>query len=630
MSFKSILLFVVSSMLPVFISGQSDTGFLVKPYLQFSTQTGMYILWETHKKATTKVEYGEATKNAFKANLSMTAAIKGNRTLHEVSLDNLKAETNYFYRVVSVTGDGKEWISPTSTFKPAVKDSSALMFALIGDTQRNNDTPWAWGKIAEKVYQDRPNFVVHVGDLVDKGLKKTDWTEHFFPYGHILMNRVPVYPVLGNHEQDSHLYYDYIVAPAPEYYYTFTYGNVQFFMIDSNRDLHEGSEQYNWLEWELSKSTAIWKIAMHHHPPYTSDNNDYGDTDKQLSNLGSKSRNLVPLYDKYGLDFCLYGHTHLYERSWPMTNDRINTKDGVIYINSGGAGGYIEDFAPTRSWFTTELQAVHHYCTFNIYQDQLIFKAIDHEGRLIDAFQMEKNKDKFKIVKMPPGVKIETTGPVFEKSTIISLSAAMDDLMIYYTIDGTEPTSKSSRYSQPIILDKTCTLRARAYTKYGMQSRITQQSVRKMAPQIATKKDDFAKGLQYAYYEGEWTHIPDFSKMQPVKTGFISQLNLSDIPHREDHFGLVIEGFVDIAETGIRTFYINSDDGSKLYINDELLIDHDGDHSAMSKTSQTILAKGKHKIKIEYMEFKGSQHLQAGYLDSNKNEIPFTPFELWR
>jgi acid phosphatase type 7 len=547
-----------------------------------------------------------------------------------VYLDKLKPETNYFYRVVSVTEDGKEWISPTSTFKTAVKDSSALMFALIGDTQRNNDTPWAWGKIAEKVWQDRPNFVVHVGDLVDKGLKKTDWTEHFFPYGHILMNRVPIYPVLGNHEQDSPLYYDYIVAPAPEYYYTFTYGNIQFFMIDSNRDLYEGSEQYNWLEWELSKSTATWKIAMHHHPPYTSDSNDYGDTAKELSNLGSKSRNLVPLYDKYGLDFCLYGHTHLYERSWPMTNDRINTKDGVIYINSGGAGGYIEDFAPTRSWFTTELQAVHHYCTFNIYQDQLIFKAIDHEGRLIDAFQMEKNKDKLKIVKMPPGVKIETSGPVFEKSTSVTLSAAMDDLMIYYTTDGTEPTDKSSRYNQPIMVDKTCTIRARAFTKDGNQSRITQQSVKKMSPQAPTVKKDLVKGLNYAYYEGDWKNIPDFAKLQAIKTGIMQTLNLTTVAHREDNFGLVIEGYIEISETGIRTFYINSDDGSKLYINDELLIDHDGDHSAMSKTGQTILAKGKHKIKIEYMEFKGSQHLQVGYLDSNKNEIPFTPFELWR
>jgi len=147
-------------LLPIFIlitsllTGQSDTGFLVKPYLQFSTQTGMYILWETHKNATSKVEYGEATKNAVQPNLDKSVLVKGERTLHEVYLDNLKPETNYFYRVVSVTADGKEWISPTSTFKTAVKDSSALMFALIGDTQRNNDTPWAWGKIAEKVWQD--------------------------------------------------------------------------------------------------------------------------------------------------------------------------------------------------------------------------------------------------------------------------------------------------------------------------------------------------------------------------------------------------------------------------------------------------------------------------------------------
>jgi hypothetical protein len=273
---------------------------------------------------------------------------------------------------------------------------------------------------------------------------------------------------------------------------------------------------------------------------------------------------------------------------------------------------------------------VHHYCTFNIYQEQLIFKAIDHEGRLIDAFQMEKNKDKLKIVKMPPGVKIETSGPVFEKSTSVTLSAVMDDLLIYFTTDGTEPTDKSSRYSQPIMVDKTCTIRARAYTKDGNISRITQQSVKKMSPQAPTVRKDLVKGLNYAYYEGDWKNIPDFSMLQAVKTGVMQQLNLSALPHREDHFALVIEGYIEIPATGIRTFYINSDDGSKLYINDELLIDHDGDHSAMSKTGQTILAKGKHKIKIEYMEFKGSQHLQAGYLDSNKNEIPFTPFELWR
>jgi acid phosphatase type 7 len=67
-----------------------------------------------------------------------------------------------------------------------------------------------------------------------------------------------------------------------------------------------------------------------------------------------------------------------------------------------------------------------------------------------------------------------------------------------------------------------------------------------MAPQIPTEKDDFAKGLQYAYYEGEWNNIPDFSKLQTVKTGIMQTLNLSTVAHREDHFGLVIEGFIEI------------------------------------------------------------------------------------
>ncbi|MBK8654535.1 MAG: metallophosphoesterase [Haliscomenobacter sp.] len=70
--------------------------------------------------------------------------------------------------------------------------------------------------------------MVHAGDVVDQGLDKNDWLDNFFPNGHILTSRIPMYTVLGNHEQDSPFYYQYMVAPAPEYYYTFTYGNAQF------------------------------------------------------------------------------------------------------------------------------------------------------------------------------------------------------------------------------------------------------------------------------------------------------------------------------------------------------------------------------------------------------------------
>ncbi|MFM7089212.1 MAG: metallophosphoesterase, partial [Bacteroidota bacterium] len=414
-----------------FLSGQSNQNqFLVKPYLQFGSQTGIYVLWETSQPASTLVEFGEARLLVKKAVLDQQASLSGFRQMHEVSLSNLKTETNYFWKVTSVTENGDTIQSEIFTFKTNVKDSSAFMFGLVGDTQKNSRTPWAWGKVAEKLWGDRPNFVVHAGDVVEKGRRKSDWLQDFFPNGHILMSRVPLYTAIGNHEEDSPLYYQYMVAPPPEYYYTFKYGNAQFFMIDSNRDLKEGSEQYDWLEWELAKSDATWKIAIHHHPPYSSDSDDHGNTATSLSTLGvSNVRNLVPLYEKYGLDFCLFGHIHLYERSWPIREEMINLKKGIIYINSGGAGGGLEAFAPTRSWFTSELENTHHYCTFSIFDKNLIFKAIDHDGRLFDTFQMQKDESENTqaSVIQPPAVKISASATLFENTTTISMSSAFEN-----------------------------------------------------------------------------------------------------------------------------------------------------------------------------------------------------------
>jgi predicted phosphodiesterase len=624
------LLLLLSTGLISAQNNAAETKFLVQPYLQFSTQNGMYVLWETKEPATTLVQFGEARANVDKAVLDREVRLEGTRLMHEVLLDNLKPETNYFWQVTTVTQSGERIQTPVYTFKTAVKDSSAYLFGLVGDTQRNNRTPWAWGKIAEKLWQDRPNFVVHAGDVVDQGLDKNDWIDNFFPNGQILMSRVPVYTVLGNHEQDAPYYYQYMVAPAPEYYYTFKYGNAQFFMIDSNRDLKEGSEQYNWLEWELAKSTATWKIAVHHHPPYSSDSDDHGNTSQELSTLGTDARNLVPLYERYGLDFCLFGHTHLYERSWPLKENRINMKDGVVYINSGGAGGGLEEFAPTRSWFTMDLQIVHHYCTFAIFENNLVFKAIDHEGRLFDTFQMQKDaaKGKTASVIQPPAPNFSTAATLFQDQTTVDLSAAFEGLQIRYTVDGSEPNRNSPAYTEALNIKQSALLKARAYTQDGRASRVVMLNLRKMAPQAAQKVKKVEKGLKFSYYEGNWTTLPDFKTLTPVKTGLSNQVGLAEIGHRDNQFGVVMEGYIEVAQTGTQTFFLNSDDGSKLYINGELVIDHDGDHSAIKKTGQTILAAGKHKIRVEYFERSGGQFLQAGLMDEKMGAVPFTPFQL--
>lgn len=626
-----LLLFLLSTGL---LSAQSsnESKFLVQPYLQFSTKEGMYVLWETKESASTLVQFGEARANVPQAVLDQEVRLEGQRLMHEVLLDKLKPETNYFWQVTTVTQSGEKIQSPVYTFKTAVKDSSAYLFALIGDTQRNSRTPWAWGKIAEKVWQDRPNFVVLAGDVVDMGMDKNDWVDNFFPNGQMLMSRVPVYTAIGNHEQDAPYYYQYMVAPAPEYYYTFKYGNAQFFMLDSNRDLSEGSEQYNWLEWELAKSTATWKIAIHHHPPYSSDSDDHGNTSRASSTLGvPNARNLVPLYEKYGLDFCLFGHTHLYERSWPLKEDRINMKDGVVYINSGGAGGGLEEFAPTRSWFTMDLQIVHHYCSFAVYENNIVFKAIDHEGRLFDTFQMQKEESPKKTASIiqPPAPQFNAAATLFQDQTTVEINNAFEGLEIRYTLDGSEPTRNSALYSKALNVKQSTLLKARAYTQDGRASRVVGLNLQKVPTQAAQKVKKVEKGLKFSYYEGDWTKLPDFKTLTPVKTGVCNQAGLAEMGHRDNQFAVVLEGYIEIPETGAKTLYLSADDGAKLYLNDALLIDQSGDHAAVKKMGQVLLAAGKHKIRIEYFERSGSQFLQAGWWEDKVGAVPFTPFQLF-
>ncbi len=358
------------------------SDFLVNPYIQFATQTTIRILWETRSKSTSRVEYGEEVP------LKKSIAPEGQRTMHEVELNGLKPETNYFYRVISMNQNSLKSASKIYSFQTAVKESTAYAFGVISDTQNN---PKVWGQIAGLLFGERPNFAVLAGDIVGNGKLKAEWTDEFLGPGNVLMSRVPVYAIIGNHDADAKNYYTYLAAPEPEYYYTFTYGNAQFFMIDTDRKVSPGSEQHTWLEKALQASKAQWKFAVHHHPPYSSDENDYGDTWKGQSDRGDKDLiPLIALYEKYNLDICFFGHIHDYERTWPVRNNAVNRENGVIYIQTGGGGGSLENYAPTRSWFTAKLHRDHNFLIIAIHGNELQLQAIDWNGALFDVLQFNK------------------------------------------------------------------------------------------------------------------------------------------------------------------------------------------------------------------------------------------------
>jgi len=368
---------------------------VVEPYLQNVTTDAITVMWQTGQAAESIVQYGETSDCE-----SVQQGSKG--SLHEVRLTGLRPNTQYFYRVVvdqedvemiGETGASTEAIAITSevnTFQTAPDQEIPFAFAVISDTQAN---PKVAEQLSSMAWEDRPSFVLHVGDLVDRGGKDDDWRDEFFPGMAPLISRVCLFPVLGNHEDDARNYYDYMSLPDPEYFYSFKYSNAEYFMIDSNRNVDPESEQYRWLEKRLAESDATWKFVCHHHPPYSSDENDYGDLWKtNKSQRGDvRMRDLTKLYDKYGVDIVWNGHIHSYERTWPLKAGQATDAGGTIYMITGGGGGSLETPGPFRSFFENVVARGHHYVMVHLNGKMLELRAYDLEGRVFDSVNWTKS-----------------------------------------------------------------------------------------------------------------------------------------------------------------------------------------------------------------------------------------------
>ncbi len=356
--------------------------FEVAPYLQFATRTSITIMCETGEATDCEVKYGPTYPPTLSARSAKADA------MHEIPLANLLPNTKYFYQVSCATADGKALKGKPGTFGTAVDATDAYSFCVIGDTQRN---PAATTRVAKVMWERRPNFVLHMGDVVDDGAAKWQWTGDLFKPCQELFARVPVYPCIGNHEKNHAQYYKYFSLPKPEYYYSFVYGNAEFFSLDTNKSVAPDSPQYEWLDKALAKSTAKWKVCYHHHPCYSSDSDDYGDTWKGKSSFGApRHKVLLTLYEKYNVDLVMNGHIHLYERTHPVKGGKVDPK-GVVHITSGGGGGGLEDFDPVPAFFKRQQRVTYHCCYFTVHGGQLECKVFDDEGRLFDQFEMKKD-----------------------------------------------------------------------------------------------------------------------------------------------------------------------------------------------------------------------------------------------
>ena len=125
--------------------------------------------------------------------------------------------------------------------------------------------------------------------------------------------------------------------------------------------------------------------------------------------------------------------------------------------------------------------------------------------------------------------------------------------------------------------------------------------------------------------------IPDFDLLSPFESRTSNQLNFAWAngpaagSTASDNVGAVFTGFVVVPETDVYTFTLTSDDGSRLYIGDEVVVENDGVHTMVEASGTIPLKAGTHELRIEYFENFGGAGLIAEFesLSAPREVIPF-------
>ncbi len=194
----------------------------------------------------------------------------------------------------------------------------------------------------------------------------------------------------------------------------------------------------------------------------------------------------------------------------------------------------------------------------------------------------------------------------FYKSINVKLFTYTEGADIYYTLDGSEPSKSSQKYERNIEINKSATLRAKAFKNDYSPSNET------VTNYLSIEKE---KGVQYKYYENmsntKWEKLPNFLLLEPLTEGTIDKFGYDGIDHRETYFGLVLHGFIKIKQDGEYTFYVGSNDGSKLFIDNKELINNDGNHGYIEKSGKVYLENGEYLIEVRYYQAGGVKHLKV-------------------
>jgi hypothetical protein len=433
------------------------------PYLQNPTPSSIVVRWRTDVPTDSKVQFGSTL-----AGISNTVLDTTTTTEHRVVVSGLQPKSSYFYRIGNSSSmftapDANVYFTtfplqnvsiPTriwaiGDFGKANLGQRRVRDAFVNYDWEHKTDVWLW--LGDNAYQD--------GTDAEYSAKVFDTV---FAYGN-LFKRMTFHPAPGNHDYNSFspvfgtvdplvqtgTYLDVIDVPkqgenggvpsGTKQYYSFNYGEVHFVSINtelaslSNKD-HDWlgiganadsnfarSPMRAWLEQDLQQNTRRFTIVYFHQVPHTAGSHV---SSSPIEIQGAAIRKKwCPLFEKYGVDIVLGGHSHVYERSYFMNGffGDWNTLDssmildstigslasgkpyrksfhgpmagkGTVYVVCGNAGS-----SETNPPFTCPIMLVEDGCDecvgsliIDVNKDTLTSRYLKGDGSIGDEFSIVK------------------------------------------------------------------------------------------------------------------------------------------------------------------------------------------------------------------------------------------------
>ncbi|WP_234121692.1 purple acid phosphatase family protein [Clostridium hydrogenum] len=371
------------------------------------------------------MQTADATKEVFTT--APTDDHQGSMNVFSVELKGLNPGTKYIYRV----GNGENW-SAFRTFTTEASNTSNFKFLVFGDSQSGNAAvpnyaPWNKNLHAAYNANKDAKFMINMGDLVEKGQDYIHWN-NWFDAASGVIDTIPDMVVQGNHETYDAADWN---STKPQYFvnqfkvpqngpdgykgqtYSYNYGNAHFVVLDSQEDEEAPNDnsflqkQADWLDKDLSASTAKWNFVFFHKTPYY---NKASRANVTLKNI------FDPIIEKHHVDVVFNGHDHGVSRTYAMNDGKYYSdySKGTVYYVTGRSGAKYYPDLSSKVWdaFFYDPNDMPCYESVQLNGDKLDIKATKEDGTVVDDFVIDKdNPANSTKVTLPTAYNVDSTNP---------------------------------------------------------------------------------------------------------------------------------------------------------------------------------------------------------------------------